>query len=429
MVSRRSTGGRTSAGGDEQIIAYMYANVSGTRPVSSKGPAFLVLGSFASVGELVGHINRVYGRKGPQCTILQTSKNVFVPLLSPKTHMNGEYPVQRASIHTKALISLYEIRRRREKKEFDRARAEQRPGTVDKNGRNVRKRLERLQEMGLDTIPETKEDSSPDPVQSSSPTTQASTSGGTDSESNGDGGSTQEGESNAESDDQKSAESTPSSDSATSMTVKTKSTIAPLDPRVKLLNQNYAVVSIIHDERKDRKNDSSLPFEPIVSFLDTFSTQKEAEEFARKAHSSEVPGAPLFVVQMYSWLFTEDISFESVPVAYPEQPMLERVINNHQRVQEQGEAEFSQGIDHARGDQKVPSSIETSGAPRGDEKRPPQSSSEAVDQRSAVDEKVHSGPPRGAGEGEEEKDIARAVERDDVLGILHSRVLKKKPVS
>lgn len=405
--SNRTNRRKPNAAADDQIIAYMYSNVSGTRPISTKGPAFLVLGSFSSVGELVGHVNRVYGRKGPQCTILQTPKNTFVPLLSPEKPML-EYPVQRAAIHTKALMSLYQEKRRREKKEFDSARAEQRPGTVDKNSRTVRKRLEKLQDLGLDAAPESQNsealtDSTESPADSP------------DAKSEGSAGEPDQG---SETDSVR-----PNAETSSPATVQTlqtpKSTVTPLDPRVKLVNQNYAVVSIIHDERKDRsgaaKNTKALPLEPVVSFLDTFATQQEAEEFAKKANSKEVPGAPLFVVQMYSWLFTEDVSIDSIPVSYPEQPLLERVINNHQRVQEQGESEFIQGADvnHADPEPNTP-----------DAKRPAHDPSISTSSGEAPDEKRAPTPTTTPSDNENEA-MARAIERDDVLSILRNRVLKR----
>lgn len=462
MAARRN---RAASGQNDEIIAYMYANVRGTRPISSKGPAFLVLGSFPSVADLVGHVNRVYGRKGPQCTILQTAKNTFVPLLAPEKTML-EYPVKRAAVHTKALQTLFQSRRQKEKKEFDTARAEKRPGIVNKESRDVQKRLQRLRDIGLDSVPEEKQKDEKDILENSAagnttistatpPTeTETATSETTDPETTTPETTTPETttlettdpetttletttlETTTENDSNIKTGSTPSEDK--------KTIVAPLDPRTKLINQNYAVVSIIHDERKSGSMRREKIIEPIVSFLGTFATQKEAEDFARKANSTEVPGAPLFVVQMYSWLFTEDVTFESIPVAYPDQPLLEQVVNNHKVVQEQGEQNFINGDgdedepdEGERVDQKTPvldrkSSTTTSRAVVGEDEKCPPTDNKVSE---SLDEKVKLEPPSfqrqpspyisNKQERVEEPNMEKAIANDCILNILKNRVLKK----
>lgn len=435
-----------------QIIAYMYANVSGTRPVSKNGPAFLVLGSFSSVSELVGHINRVYGKGGPQCTILQTPTNTFVPLLAPKESMT-QYPVQRATVHTKALISLYTSRRQREKKEFDSARQEQRPGIVDKSSRDVQMRMQRLQELGLDPIPEDAQGKNSE-AQTASGGAEANA--GADADAGDDAPVQETAPQDSTTPSPKSvgdAKQTEANDAqdATTTSQKTqaptpapKNVIAPLNASIKLANQNFAVVSIIHDERKGRlspqesKDDKNAtkyaPLEPIVSFLGTFNTQKDAEAYAKKANSSEVPGAPLFVVQMYSWLFTEAVSMESVPSAYPNQPMLEKLIGNHQKVQEQGETEYIRSLEEDNGgDESVPDAPGDAKTKAPDAKLP----SPTEQRTDAPDEKVP--PIRAAIVNDEqspdmsdakvELNMENVIRNDCVLDILKSRVLKRTDVS
>lgn len=419
----------------------MYSNVSGTRPISKNGPAFLVLGSFSSVSELVGHINRVYGKGGPQCTILQTPKNTFVPLLSPKDSML-QYPVERAAVHTKALMSLYTSRRKREKKEFDNARQEKRPGIVNKSSRDVQKRIQRLQDIGLDVIPEDAKNGDGETQPTTAPgasTTEETTPETTDTTTT-DTSKTATTESEENDESEASIENEATSESQ-SVKTSPKNVIAPLNTNIKLANQNFAVVSIIHDERKGRisPNDAHLkknankhaPLEPIVSFLETFDSQKEAEEYAKKANSREVPGAPLFVVQMYSWLFTEAISMDSVPVAYPEQPMLERLINNHQKVQEKGEEEYIRSLeeddDNAIEDGKENTKMKVLEAKQPSLTQPQrlEAPDEKVPAIRAADVNAENNEPSEENE-EEEHDMKRAIDNDCVLNILKTRVLREK---
>lgn len=347
------------------VIAYSYANRTGTRPLSEKGPAFMVLGKFAGTDELLAHIRRVYP-KGPNCTILQTSKNTFFPLLAPKTVML-KYPVHRAQVHTKALIGLFQARRAREKKEFDEARRQQKPGRVNKDSRETKKAMKHLQDIGMEKKSESKE---------------------TDSTSN-DKKSTQKG--------------TKSASKKKKIPV-----VAPLDPRVKLCNQNYAVVSVIHDERKSNKNGNSAE-EPLVSILDTFDTEESATKFAEKAYSQEAREAPLFVVNMYAWLWTNDISLSNIKVRYPETPILEEAVRNHQELQRKGEEQYINDQKKKTSD-KMPC-LDADRTP-GDAKVPPTSTD-----------------TEGSDLNKPGQDLNRLMSKDDTTDIITRRLLERNSTS
>ena len=341
------------------VIAYSYANRTGTRPLSENGPTFMVLGKFADTEELLAHIRRIYP-KGPKCHILQTSKNMFFPLLAPKTVML-KYPVHRARVHTKALIGLFQQRRSREKKEFDEARRKQKPGRVNKDSRETKKCMEHLRNIGLEKDPETK---------ATAPT----------------------------SNDKTSQRSTPS------FKKRGIQALAPLDPKVKLCNQNYAVVSVIHDERKSKKNGTSAE-EPLVSILDTFDSEESAAKFAEKAYAQEAREAPLFVVNMYAWLSINDISLSNIKVRYPDTPILEEAVRNHQDLQRKGEEQFMNDRKKESSDKML--HLEADATP-GDAKVPPTSTDNAAPDSENADQ-----------------DLNRLLRKDDTTDIITRRLLKR----
>lgn len=386
------------------VIAYSYANRTGTRPLSEKGPAIMILGKFANTEELVAHINRVYP-KGPMCTILQTTKNSFFPLLAPKSVML-KYPVQRANVHTKALMSLYQSRRMREKKEFEETRANKKIGAVNKESRQTQKRLEHLKRIGVDkeapgnetkkTATESTEKSKPTHVKSPPSKT---------------------------------------SNRYKNRNKKRPPALAPLDPRIKLCNQNFAVISVIHDERKSSKSDDTA-LEPIVSILDTFDTEKDAEKFAEKAYSQEVKEAPLYVVNMYAWLFTEDVTLANVKVRYPDSPFLEKAVREHQDLQNRGEKDFinkqNTSTESTQGkDMKLPAIQET---PRisvaQDEKVPPPSTVQSTGSTKSIDTSEDLDTSENPTESNDTgaptvRDLKSVMNRDDTTDIITNRILKR----
>lgn len=125
---------------------------------------------------------------------------------------------------------------------------------------------------------------------------------------------------------------------------------------------------------------------------------------------------------------------ESVPSAYPNQPMLEKLIGNHQKVQEQGETEYIRSLEEDNGgDESVPDAPGDAKTKAPDAKLP----SPTEQRTDAPDEKVP--PIRAAIVNDEqspdmsdakvELNMENVIRNDCVLDILKSRVLKRTDVS
>lgn len=100
---------------------------------------------------------------------------------------------------------------------------------------------------------------------------------------------------------------------------RTKREVSRVPRSLELRDQNFAVIVSLPDITKDVLKGRDDP-EPVVMLLDAFATCEEAEAYVQSLENV-VFSVHLDVVEMYAWLFPEDVDYDQVREKYrnPEQ--------------------------------------------------------------------------------------------------------------
>jgi len=266
------------------FIGYNIAHQK-SRPVSSL-PAVRLLGTYHSAEDLKDHFfsPSKEGRKkdSMDSTLLVGSIGSFFPILMNTDH----YDVKRAKIHTDALLRLHQEKQKQHHADFHHRVKNKLSLTDEKSNtmmqrehelRKCRKKAKRL-ERSLEKV--------------------------------------------------KGAQSDPSS--RTNRRKARKKFANNLTNGDKVEGDEYAVISIVFDHRKNIKKDRSNA-EPLVCVLGVFPDEKSAREHATKSNGCALMemsrGAPLYIVPLYRWLFVESILPEDIPSMHPDNPKLQSIID------------------------------------------------------------------------------------------------------
>lgn len=78
-----------------------------------------------------------------------------------------------------------------------------------------------------------------------------------------------------------------------------------------LAGQSVAVVAILHDIRAASLS-GEAPLEPLIAVLHATGTEEQATAYAKYTASKQYPNNDFFVVDMYKWLFPEDVDLNNL---------------------------------------------------------------------------------------------------------------------
>ena len=78
-----------------------------------------------------------------------------------------------------------------------------------------------------------------------------------------------------------------------------------------LAGQNLAVITVLQDIRPASLS-GEQPLEPLVAVLYVTTTLEDASNYSKYTAAKHYPNNNMYVVDMYKWLFPEDVNFEEI---------------------------------------------------------------------------------------------------------------------